>query len=102
MAANAINPDAADRLERLMRARGDYAHVTIRARASHLLVEVDDGSGAKDPVARATSLGGGVYGVSFRSHTGRWEPVPIQGTLEEVADALTVDFGPYLDRGNLA
>lgn len=102
MAAKANHSDAAGRLERLVRDRGDYAHVTIRAQGNHLVVEVDDGSGAKDQTARATSLGGGLYGVSFRSHTGRWEPVPIQGTLEDVAEALTVDFGPYLDRGNLA
>ncbi len=102
MAAKSIHSDAAVRLERLMHARGDYAHVTIRAQGHHLVVEVDDGSGAKDPTARATSLGGGLYGVSFRSHTGRWEPVPIQGTLEDVAEALTVEFGPYLDQDNVA
>ncbi len=102
MTAKSNNTAVAARLEQLVRARGEYGHVTIRAHGNHLVVEVDDGSGAKDPTARATSLGGGIYGVSFHSHTGRWEPVPIQGTLEDVAEALTIDFGPYLDRGNLA
>jgi len=96
------NPDAAGRLQSLVRARGDYGHVAVRAQGSHLLVEVQDGDGEKDLVARATSLAGGQYGLSFKSHTGRWEPLPVQGSIENIAEGLTGLLGPYLDAGNFA
>lgn len=102
MAKGANRPDSAGRLQSLVRARGDYRHVTVRAQGGHLLIEVDDGSGEKDLVARTASLGAGQYGLSFKSHTGRWEHMPVQGALEDIAQGLTDLLGPYLDRSNLA
>jgi hypothetical protein len=52
-------------------------------------------------IARATPLGGGQYGLSFRTHQGRWEPMPVSGALPDLAQALTEMLGAYLDRGNL-
>lgn len=92
---------AADRLQSLIRARGDHAHVSVRPRASHLLVEVETLDGQRELVARATSLGGADYGLSFRTHAGRWEPLPVVGTIETVAEGLTTVLGPYLSRHNL-
>lgn len=93
---------AASRLEKLLHERGDYGHVRIHARADHLLVEVEPRDGQRYVIARATPLGGGRYGLCFRSHTGRWEPMPVSGSLEEIADGLTGPLGPYLDSINLA
>ncbi len=101
MAKAASSPDSAARLQTLLQARGDYGHVAVRARAGHLLIEVQDSRGEKDVVARAESLGGGQYGLSFKSHTGRWEPMPVQGPLEDIAHGLTDLLGPYLDRDNI-
>lgn len=52
--------------------QADYAHVAVRAERGHLRVFIDDGP----PVARATPLGANQYGLSFHSHTGRWEKTP--------------------------
>lgn len=92
---------AAIELERLVRARGDYAHVSVHARAGHLNVEATDQQGERCIVARATPIGPGQYGLSFRRHTGQYEPMPVSGELEEVADGLTGLLAPYLDRANL-
>jgi hypothetical protein len=43
--------------------------VSVRATRGHLNIVVDNG----EPVARCTPLGAGQYGLSFHSHTGRWE-----------------------------
>ena len=85
----------ASNVEALIRARGDYDHISVRAHGSHLLVENCDLS---DTVARLTHLGRDHFGLSFQSHTGRWEPMPFEGTLETVTDDLVQTLAPYLER----
>src|SRR6266852_3862756 len=93
--------DSALTLERLVQERGDYAHFLVQARAGHLIVKAQDSQGAQVQVARATPIGAGQYGLSFRAHSGRWEPMPVSGPLKEIAQALTDMLGAYLDRRNL-
>ena len=93
---------AASELQRLLRAAGDYAHVSVRAHGGHLLVEVTDSQGRQDTVARATMLAGGDCGLSFHSHTGRWEPLPVSGPLEVIVEGLTGPLGIYIDRSSVA
>jgi hypothetical protein len=84
----------------LIHARGVYDHLTVRAARGHLLIEIREDDGLSDVIARATPLGGGIYGASFRSHTGRWDPLPVGGPLEEVAEGVVDLLGPYLDPRN--
>ena len=86
----------AESLESLVRARGDYAHIGVRAARGHLLVENRSAPSDPEVVARATPLGGGSYGLSFRTHTGRWEPMPVAGSLAEVAATAVELLGPFL------
>lgn len=88
---------AAARLEHLIRQRGDYAHVHVQARAGHLVVKTQDSQGGQVIVARATPLGGMEYGLSFRSHTGRWEPMPVSGLMEQIVEGLLDFLGPFVD-----
>jgi len=90
----------AERLRSLIRQLGNYSHVDVRAHGQHLIVELihDD---EREPVARATRLDSKTFGLSFRSHTGRWEPMPISGGLEEIARAMTEELGAYVDPSNL-
>ena len=32
----------------------------------------------------------------FRTHTGRWEPLPDEGTRDEMLEIVLEEFGPYL------
>lgn len=84
----------ADELRRAIQALGDYAHVSVRAARGHLNILIGDG----EPVARFTPLGGGQYGLSFHSHTGRWEQMPFVGDLTRLAHDLVGTLGPYLER----
>jgi hypothetical protein len=92
---------AATALQDLLRRRGKYDHVTVRPRSGHLNIEAADADGQRSIVARATPLGGAEYGLSFRTSGGRWDPMPVSGPLEEIADAVVGLLGPYLNPANL-
>lgn len=88
-------------LERQVHARGNYGHVSVRSRAGHLNIEVADAEGVKSILARATPLDRGEFGLSFRTHSGRWESMPVSGTLVEIATGLLSLLGSYVDPVNL-
>lgn len=92
---------SATRLEAMIHERGDYGHVHVKARAGHLHINTQDDQGVQTPLARATPLGGGQYGLSFRTHAGRWEPMPVSGSMEEILQGVIDLLGPYLDKANL-
>jgi hypothetical protein len=92
----ALDADALE-LESLLRARGEYGHIAVCAARGHLVIQNRSAQGPPEVVARATPLGGASYGLSFRSHTGRWEPMPAAGPLADVAAATIELLGPYLD-----
>jgi len=52
------------------------------------------------PVARLTRLEPGQYGLGFRLHTGRWDPMPVEGSLEEVARFAAQMLAPHFDPSN--
>ena len=87
-------PDDADVLRRAIHALGDYGHVAVQAARGHLTIIGDDGA----PVARATPLGGGQFGLSFHTHTGRWEPMPVAADLTRLAHDIVGLLAPYLQR----
>lgn len=94
MANQRITTNEADQLERAIHDCGDYAHVTVHLRRGYLYIHPDQ----DDAMARLTTLGGGQYGLSFRRHTGRWEKTHFIGDLMCLADVLTNELGPFLQR----
>ena len=89
-----VSAEEADALQRALHALGDYAHVAVRAERGHLNIFIDDDA----PIARATPLGAHQYGLSFHSHTGRWERMPFVGDLVPLAHDLVTALGLYLAR----
>jgi hypothetical protein len=83
----------ADALQRALHGLGDYTHVAVRAERGHLNIFIDDGA----PIARVTPIGANQYGLSFHSHTGRWEKMPFGGELVPLAHDLITALGPYLE-----
>ncbi|MCY1209537.1 hypothetical protein D9M72_211910 [compost metagenome] len=51
-------------------------------------------------VARLTELGRNRYGAAFRTHSGRWEPLPGAGSLDEMAQLVVTLLEPYLQPDN--
>ena len=87
----------AEILERGIHQTSQFAHVRVRLTRGQLEICPDD-----EPVARATPLGAGEYGLSFRSHTGKWERMPITGPLDDLAKAVVDTLGPYLEKWNFS
>ena len=51
-------------------------------------------------VARLTELGRNRYGAAFRGQSGRWEPLPGAGPLDEMAQVIVTLLQPYLQPDN--
>lgn len=64
--------------------------LVVTSRAGHLTLSRQDEYGP-DPRFRLTPLGGTQYGLSLYRRR-RWEPLPYQGTLEELVDVLNTDL----------
>jgi len=86
---------AAELQRQLARLTG-HEQLKVKPYGKHLLIQLhrDD---AVDTIARLTELGRNAYSSAFRSHTGRWEPLPGTGTLAATADLVASLLAPYLD-----
>ncbi|TAL84945.1 MAG: hypothetical protein EPN74_09925 [Rhodanobacter sp.] len=68
----------------------------VRPYGKHLLIQMHRPD-TIDTVARLTEIGPNSYESAFRSHTGRWEPLPGTGNLMEIAAMVVMLLAPYLD-----
>jgi len=84
-------PDYANRAQEMIRSKGDYVHVSVRVSGKNLIIESEG-----DPVAKLTQLGGGTFGLSFCTNSGKWEKMPHSGPLEKVIDEMVQTLAPYL------
>jgi hypothetical protein len=69
--------------------------LSVSVRGGHLIVGQIDKNGP-DPRFRLTPLGGGSYGLSLYRRQ-RWEPLPFQGTLQELAETMNRDLAAWAD-----
>lgn len=68
----------------------------VKPYGKHLLIQMHRDDGV-DTVARLTELGRNAYSSAFRSHTGRWEPLPGTSDLATTADLVVSLLSPYLE-----
>ena len=83
-------------LQRQLATLTGHDQVTVKPYGKHLLIQMkrDD---TVDTVARLSEVGRNTYTSAFRSHTGRWEPLPGIGNLVETTDLVVSLLAPYLD-----
>jgi len=90
---------SATTLQSRLRSLLGHEQVVTQAYGRHLLIKrLDDAESTV--VARLTEIGHHRYGAAFRSHSGRWEPLPATGTLDEMAEVVTSLLLPYLQTNN--
>jgi hypothetical protein len=89
----------ASELQRQLRALLGHDQIVTQAYAHHLLIKRLDDQ-APIVVARLSELSRNRYGAAFRSHSGRWEPLPGTGTLDEMAQLVVTLLQPYLQPEN--
>jgi hypothetical protein len=90
----------AETLQRELRTLLGHDKVGVRPYGQHLLIQMQDADYDAHTVARLTNLGLKHYGAAFRTHTGRWEPLPGAGTRTEMAEVVTELLAPYLTPDN--
>lgn len=90
--------DAAGVEKRLQELLG-HQQVKVKPHGRHFLIQMDLGE-ELETVARLTQFPDKTFGAAFKSHTGRWEPLPDEGTRDEVIEAVTCQLGPYLTPEN--
>lgn len=69
--------------------------LNVTARGGHLIVGRVDEYGA-DPRFRLTPLRAGAYGLLLYRRK-RWEPLPFEGTLQELADSMNDELATWAD-----
>ena len=79
----------------LLHQRG-HLHLRVQSRGKHLIVSSAE-EGLLEPRLRLTLVPGRRDSLSFRHHTGRWDPVPIVGTMVEVIDVVEATAGWHLE-----
>jgi hypothetical protein len=83
-------------LQRQLATLTGHDQATVRPYGKHLLIQMQRND-TVDTVARLTEVGRNLYTSAFRSHTGRWEPLPGTGDLAETADLVVSLLAPYFD-----
>jgi hypothetical protein len=89
-------------LQRQLATLTGHQRARVKPYGKHLLIQMhsgasDDNDEHVDTIARLTELARNSYSAAFRSHTGRWEPLPGTGDLATVADMVVSLLGPYFD-----
>lgn len=79
-----------------------HQRARVKPYGKHLLIQMhsdggDDTHDSADTIARLTELARNSYSAAFRSHTGRWEPLPGTGDLATVADLVVTLLSPYFE-----
>jgi hypothetical protein len=92
------------RVRRGLDARGEFAHLHVRAAGPHVVIESRTSSRAegKAPVARLTSLGRDAYGLSFYDPGAGWEPIVLVDLLDEIVDTMLGGLDPDSARSDAA
>jgi hypothetical protein len=83
-------------LQRLLAQLTGHTLAHVRPYGKHLLIQIhrDD---TTDTVARLTEIARNKYTAAFRSHSGRWEPLPAApADLKQTAELVTTLLAPYL------
>jgi hypothetical protein len=88
---------AAAELQRNLAELTGHTAAHVRPYGKHLLIQLhrDD---SVDTVARLTEVARNKFTAAFRSHTGRWEPLPAPAAdLRQTAELVTSLLAPYLE-----
>lgn len=94
---SSASPHDAAAVEKFVQRLPELAHLRARRRAALITIE----SGPEDdpvPHARLRRVSSNCWRLEMPTFSGRWEPTPFEGGLEDVLSMLVADFGWTLQR----
>ena len=74
-----------------------HDQVEVHSSGVHLLLQLIEEDGTAETIARLTQIRPNLFGAAFRTHKGRWEPLPLEGSLLEVGELVVDMLRPYFD-----
>ena len=80
-----------DRVENKIQEKG-LNHLKVTRRGVNIVIYSDDEDGGKDNRCRFTFVKSGLYILNMANHTGKWEPTPFEGTLDELLEMVIEQF----------
>ena len=86
-------------LQRQLATLTGHALARVKPYGKHLLIQMHRDDNV-ETIARLTETGRNAYSSAFRSHTGRWEPLPGNGDLATTAALIVALLGTYFDLEN--
>ena len=95
MSRDLVTQAAADRLRILLLAEPGHEHLEVERRGRDLTVLTRE-EGEVVRLVRLSALPAGRYGLSLMWHSGRWERLPVVGTLDQVVQILRADYAEML------
>jgi hypothetical protein len=84
------------KLENKLRDLLGHDQVKVHPSGAHLLIKLIE-DGKPETIARLTRVRPNFYVAAFKTHKGRWEPLPAEGDLLEVAEIVIDMLRPYFD-----
>ena len=67
-------------------------HLKVAKRGVNIVIYSDDESGGKDNRCRFTYIKPGRFILNMANHSGRWEPTPFEGALDELLEMVIEQF----------
>ena len=83
-------------LQRQLATLTGHDQVQVRPYGKHLLIQLRRHDSV-DTIARLTEVAHNTFSSAFRSHTGRWEPLPGNGDLATTADLVVTLLAPHFE-----
>jgi hypothetical protein len=73
-----------------------HAHLKVIVRGAHLIVCSESATTRPEPRIRLTQIAKALFGLSFCSSNGRWEPAPFTGPATELIEEVLRSFAFHL------
>jgi hypothetical protein len=86
-------------LQRQLATLTGHALAHVKPYGKHLLIQMHRGD-SLDTIARLSETARNTYSSAYRSHTGRWEPLPGTGNIATAAELVVTLLAPYFDPNN--
>ena len=86
-------------LQLLLATLAGHGLAHVKPYGKHLLIQMRRGD-SSDTIARLTETARNTYSSAYRSHTGRWEPLPGTGNIATAAELVVTLLAPYFDPHN--